>query len=83
MHHQYQSDRCGRQIRVTNKGSDYGLGGEGNSIIVTVQDTCESCDDNQIDFSIGAWNMLTDGADWSQLEIEWQGKTPISVRDQG
>ncbi|KAK3336350.1 RlpA-like double-psi beta-barrel-protein domain-containing protein-containing protein [Cercophora scortea] len=72
MKHEYQAERCGRKIRVKNIGSDYdGLGGEGNEIIVTVQDSCDSCGKNHLDFSIGAWNELTDESEWGELNIEW------------
>ncbi len=68
---EYQGPECGRKIEVTNLGSDYGVGGTGNTIIVTVQDTCPTCDDHHVDFSVGAWNALTDGSPWGQLHIKW------------
>ncbi|KAK0628310.1 RlpA-like double-psi beta-barrel-protein domain-containing protein-containing protein [Bombardia bombarda] len=71
MQWQYEGPECGRQVRVKNLGSDYGVGGEGNSIIATVADTCDSCDATHVDFSVGAWNALTDHSEWSQLNIQW------------
>ncbi|KAK3372358.1 hypothetical protein B0H63DRAFT_563786 [Podospora didyma] len=74
----YIAPECGLKIRVTNVGSDYGVGGVGNTIVVTVQDTCPTCDDNHVDFSVGAWNALTNGAPHGQLYVEWSF---ISDRD--
>ena len=71
MKEQYKASDCGRQILVTNVGSAYGVGGVGNSIIATVQDTCESCDEGHVDFSVGAWNALTGDAPYGLLDIEW------------
>ncbi|KAK3694207.1 RlpA-like double-psi beta-barrel-protein domain-containing protein-containing protein [Podospora appendiculata] len=72
MKHDYQAEPCGRQIRVKNVGCDYeGIDGEGNEIVVTVQDSCDSCDKNHLDLSIGAWNELTDDSEWGELNIEW------------
>ncbi|KAK4199816.1 RlpA-like double-psi beta-barrel-protein domain-containing protein-containing protein [Triangularia verruculosa] len=71
MHHQYKSSECGRQIQVTNKGSHYHVGGEGNTITVTIQDTCASCDDGHVDFSHAAWDALTDGSPQGQIDLEW------------
>jgi hypothetical protein len=62
---------CGRKVQVTNVGSDDGVGGQGNVIIATVEDTCPSCDENHIDFSVGSWNQLTNGADFGTVNIEW------------
>ncbi len=71
MQGQYKGPHCGRQIEVTNVGSNYSVGGVGNTIIVTVQDTCESCDESHVDFSVGAWNALTDGGDPSIFRVKW------------
>ncbi|KAK4660029.1 hypothetical protein QC762_115525 [Podospora pseudocomata] len=71
MHHRYQASECGRQIQVTNKGSHHHVGGEGNTITVTVQDTCASCDAGHVDFSHAAWDALTDGSPPGQVDLEW------------
>jgi len=71
MNGEYISSECGRQIRVTNLGSFYPVGGEGNSIIVTVMDTCSTCDEDHIDLSIAAWNALTDDTEFGLLNVEW------------
>ncbi|KAK4178271.1 hypothetical protein QBC36DRAFT_309359 [Triangularia setosa] len=71
MHSQYRASECGRQIQVTNKGSHYHIGGEGNTITVTVQDTCASCDEGHVDFSLAAWDALTDGSPHGQVDLEW------------
>lgn len=71
MHHRYQASECGRQIQVTNKGSRHHVGGEGNTITVTVQDTCASCDAGHVDFSHAAWDALTDGSPPGQVDLEW------------
>jgi len=71
MHGEYKASECGRLIEVTHMGSDYGVGGEGNTIIVKVQDTCEDCDGDHVDLSMGAWDALTDGAPWGQIYTEW------------
>ncbi len=67
MQNQYQSPYCGRRLRVTNKGGS----GKGKVIEVTVADSCESCDRNHIDLSVGAWNRLTNSADWGVANIVW------------
>lgn len=58
-------------IQVTNVGSDDGVGGEGNTIITTVEDTCASCDENHLDFSVGSWDQLTNSAAFGTVNIEW------------
>jgi hypothetical protein len=65
------SPYCGATIVATNAGSDDGVGGAGNSITVTVADTCPSCGDYDIDFSVGAWNALTNNAPYGTFELEW------------
>jgi len=57
----YMSDKsyCGREIQVTNIGSDDGVNGKGNKLTVTIADTCESCGPDDVDFSVGAWDILT------------------------
>jgi hypothetical protein len=63
---------CGRKIKVTNLGSNDGaVHGKGNTIITTVEDTCPSCDENHIDFSVGSWNQLTNGSPYSTAKIQW------------
>ncbi|KAG9228854.1 Non-catalytic module family expansin [Amylocarpus encephaloides] len=62
---------CGRKVQVTNTGSNSGTGGAGRTIIATVQDTCPSCDENHIDFSVGSWNQLTNNAAFGTVNIKW------------
>jgi len=62
---------CDWTIYVINVGSDDGVGGEGNGVIVTVADTCPACDATHLDLSIGAWNALTDNAPFGTIFIEW------------
>jgi len=71
MNGEYKSPLCGRQISVTNIGSNDGVGGAGNAITVLVQDTCEACDETHLDFSVGAWNALTNSAPYGTIEISW------------
>ncbi|MCJ1236250.1 hypothetical protein MMC14_004228, partial [Varicellaria rhodocarpa] len=53
---------CGRTIQAKNVGSNDGVGGNGNTVTVKVVDTCESCGEGDVDFSLGAWNELTNNA---------------------
>jgi hypothetical protein len=64
---------CGRKILATNTGptTDNSVGGVGNTIIITVEDTCEGCDENHIDLSVEAWNALTNGHVFSVTGIAW------------
>ncbi|CAG8953407.1 hypothetical protein HYFRA_00010156 [Hymenoscyphus fraxineus] len=62
---------CGRKVQVTNVGSNDGVGGQGNTIIATIEDTCPGCDANHIDFSVGSWNQLTNNAAFGTANIEW------------
>ena len=62
---------CGRQIQATNTGSNDGVGGKGNTVTVMVEDTCPSCDENHVDFSVGAWNALTNNAPFGTIDITW------------
>ncbi|KAK1765053.1 hypothetical protein QBC33DRAFT_572029 [Phialemonium atrogriseum] len=72
MQYQYKSQWCGQRVRVTNYGSNEAvIGGAGNSVVVTVADTCASCGFGDVDFSIGAWNMLTNGAPWGTFNAGW------------
>ena len=73
MHDQYQSPHCGRQVKVTNVGSDSGAGGQGNTITATVADTCPAseCGSGDVDFSVGAWNALTNNSPWGTAKIQW------------
>lgn len=71
MNEESPSPYCGQQIVVTNIGSDDGVGGAGNSITVTVADTCPSCDETHLDLSVGAWNSLTNDAAYGTIEIDW------------
>ena len=72
MQYQYKSQWCGQRVRVTNYGSNEAvIGGAGNSVVVTVADTCASCGFGDVDFSIGAWNMLTNSAPWGTFNAGW------------
>ncbi|KAF4634784.1 hypothetical protein G7Y89_g3303 [Cudoniella acicularis] len=66
-----QGGMCGRQIQITNVGSDDGVGGAGNTATATIADTCPSCDDGHVDMSVGVWNAVTGGAAWGTVNIEW------------
>jgi len=69
----YNSPLCWKQIEVRNVGSTYNVGGTGNTIRATVADTCpaDECDAEHVDFSIGAWNALTNNAPVGAIQIEW------------
>jgi len=68
----YNAPSCGRKIEITNVGCDYeGVNGVGNSIIVTVKDTCASCAKNHIDLSVGAWDALTNCSPWGIFRARW------------
>jgi hypothetical protein len=71
MQEESPSPLCGRKIKATNVGSDDGVGGAGNSVIVTVADTCPSCNEDHPDFSVGAWNRLTDSAPFGTIKVNW------------
>ncbi|KAK4185732.1 hypothetical protein QBC35DRAFT_502993 [Podospora australis] len=71
MSYAYKSSLCGRKINVTNVGADYNVRGEGNSLIVTVADTCASCEGDHVDFSEAAWKKLTDGDEAGVVNLEW------------
>jgi expansin (peptidoglycan-binding protein) len=62
---------CNRQITVTNEGSDDNVGGKGNSVTVTVKDTCPGCNKTHLDLSVGAWNILTNSAPFGTIDIKW------------
>lgn len=62
---------CGKQIFITNIGSNDGVGGAGNTITVTVADTCPSCEESHLDLSVGAWNQLTNNAPYGTVNIDW------------
>lgn len=68
----YKAPGCGRKIEITNVGCDYeGVRGVGNSIIVTLKDTCELCAEDHVDLSVGAWEALTDGSPWGIFHVQW------------
>jgi expansin (peptidoglycan-binding protein) len=71
MHSQPNSPYCGRYIQATNTGSNDGVGGKGNTLTVLVADTCPGCGENDLDFSIGAWNALTGNAPYGTFNVEW------------
>lgn len=62
---------CGRQLRVSNVGSNDGVAGAGQIITVTVMDTCPSCGADDLDFSVGAWNAITNGAAPGTFTAAW------------
>ncbi|MCJ1356560.1 MAG: hypothetical protein MMC33_006555 [Icmadophila ericetorum] len=62
---------CGRKIKATNTGSNDGVGGAGNTVIVTVEDTCPSCGEGDVDFSVGAWDQLTNSAAYGTFDVTW------------
>ncbi|KAL7924615.1 expansin module family protein [Trichoderma austrokoningii] len=63
---------CGRQVFITNTGSGDGVGGKGNSVTVTVADTCPGCPSvDSIDLSRGAFGSLTNGATTGNVNIDW------------
>jgi hypothetical protein len=63
---------CGRKVFITNTGSGDGVGGKGNSVTVTVEDTCPGCPSaDSIDLSRGAFSSLTNGATTGNVNIEW------------
>ncbi|KAF8847101.1 hypothetical protein BDZ45DRAFT_607922, partial [Acephala macrosclerotiorum] len=71
MNYEYEGPYCGRLIQVTNTGSSDNVGGAGNTVTVRVEGTCASCDENHIDFSVGAWNKSTNSAAWGTADISW------------
>ncbi|KAN0072274.1 hypothetical protein V8E54_010003 [Elaphomyces granulatus] len=62
---------CSRKIKVKNIGSDSGTRGTGNELIVTVADTCASCGKDDVDFSLSAWNHLTDHSAAGTFKAQW------------
>ncbi|OXV06314.1 hypothetical protein Egran_05919 [Elaphomyces granulatus] len=62
---------CGRKIKVKNIGSDSGTRGTGNELIVTVADTCASCSKDDVDFSVSAWNHLTNQSAAATFKAQW------------
>ncbi|KMP07168.1 hypothetical protein CISG_09783 [Coccidioides immitis RMSCC 3703] len=60
---------CGRKVKATNKKN-------GKTVVVTVADTCAGCGANDLDFSVGAWNALTDNAPWGTFPAAWRLFTP-------
>ncbi|KAH8819137.1 RlpA-like double-psi beta-barrel-protein domain-containing protein-containing protein [Xylogone sp. PMI_703] len=74
MQGQWPSPYCGRQIQLTNTGptTDGSIGGEGNSVLVAVEDTCMGCNQTHLDLSVAAWDALTNGASYSVVGISWQ-----------
>lgn len=64
---------CGRTLVATNIGptTDNSIGGEGNTVTVTIEDTCEGCAQNDLDFSVAAWNALTNNAAYSVVTVSW------------
>ena len=78
MQGEYKSPYCGRYIKATNIGSNDGVGGDGNVVDVLVQDTCESCGEGDVDFSLGAWNELTNYAEPGTFTVSWYVLLPSS-----
>lgn len=52
---------CGRKIQITNQGGGNDNNGVGNVVVATVQDTCPSCGENDLDLSEGTFEALTSG----------------------
>jgi len=48
-----KSGLCGKQLKITNPANH-------KSVTVTIADACESCADNHIDLSTGAFNKIAD-----------------------
>jgi hypothetical protein len=71
MMYESPSQYCGRKIKVKNIGSDSGAIGTGNELIVTVADTCASCSKDDVDFSVSAWNHLTDQSAPATFKAQW------------
>ncbi len=67
MKNEFKSPFCGRLIQVTNTAGP----GKGNVVVAKVQDTCEGCDENHVDFSVGGWNKLTNSAAFGVVNIDW------------
>lgn len=64
---------CGKKIKLTNVGptTDESIGGAGNSVTVTVEDTCPGCNEGHLDLSVAAWETLTNNALYSVVGISW------------
>ncbi|WEW54606.1 hypothetical protein PRK78_000026 [Emydomyces testavorans] len=62
----YNAPYCNRRIKASNKAN-------GRSIIVPVMDTCMGCGSNDVDFSVAAWNRLTNNAPWGTFPLSWWG----------
>ncbi|KAL6903917.1 expansin module family protein [Trichoderma evansii] len=68
----YPPKYCGRKVFITNLGSNDGVGGAGNTVTVTVEDTCPGCQSaDSIDLSRGAFSSLTNGATTGTANIVW------------
>ncbi|RFU34888.1 hypothetical protein B7463_g1460, partial [Scytalidium lignicola] len=67
------SPYCGQKIKVTNTSlaTDVSISGEGNTVIVTVEDTCMGCDETHLDLSVTAWNTITNNSLYSSVGISW------------
>jgi len=55
---------CGKTIHAKNNAN-------GKTVVATVEDTCEGCGANDVDFSEGAWNALTDNAAPGVIDVTW------------
>ncbi|KAF2207638.1 hypothetical protein CERZMDRAFT_50593, partial [Cercospora zeae-maydis SCOH1-5] len=56
---------CGQQIRAK-------LPSTGKTVTVTVVDSCGGCEDDDLDFTGGAWNDITNGAAPTRFtNVEW------------
>jgi expansin (peptidoglycan-binding protein) len=71
MSNESPSPLCWQHILINNTGSDDGVGGIRSSIIVTIEDTCPSCNKTHLDLSVGAWNRLTENAAFGTVDISW------------
>lgn len=69
----YPPAYCGRKVFITNTGPGTdGVGGQGNTVTITVEDTCPGCPSpDSIDLSYGAFGALTNGATTGNVNIDW------------
>lgn len=60
----FNSPNCGKNIKVKNTSN-------GKTLTLPVADTCDGCGANDVDFSLGAWNVLTDNAAPGTFPVSW------------
>ncbi|KAK2751109.1 hypothetical protein FQN57_000184 [Myotisia sp. PD_48] len=61
---QFKSPNCGRHLTARNPKT-------GKTARVMVADTCDGCKGDDVDFSIGAWNAITNNAALSRTRVTW------------